>query len=210
MTGHERMQAATDKFEIIEVSTSAMICRDTGDWTGLARCFHPDARLTTSWFDGTAREFAEQSRNMMEGHPPGDTQRHMMSNPRVRLNGRRAVNEFYLVLHQGRTLDGYEFDFQTWSVTLDLFEKRDGEWRISRRMMIYEKGRMDPRAPGSVPQSYFDGLDLARYPAAIRYHCYRNERSSGHVPRNLILKGSPEERAARQAAEDWLAAGSQT
>lgn len=207
MTEQERGRAVTDKFEIIEVSTIAMVCRDTGDWARLAQCFHPDARLTTSWFDGTAREFAEQSKSMMEGHLPGDTQRHMMSNPRVTLSGRRAINEFYLVLHQGRTLDGYEFDLQTWSVTLDLFEKRDGQWRISKRMMIYEKGRMDPRTPGSVPQSYYDGLDLSRFPAPIKYHCYRNFRSSGHIPRNLILKGTPEETAARKSAQEWLAAG---
>jgi hypothetical protein len=206
MTDDARLQAAADRIEIIQVSTLAMICRDTADWGRLPQCFHPDARLTVSWFDGTAREFAEQSKNMVAGHEPGDTQRHMMSNPHVTLNGRRAINEFYLVLHQGRTLDGYEFDFQTWSVTLDLCEKRDGEWRISRRMMIYEKGRMDPRTPGSVPQSYYDGLDLSQFPAPIKYHCYRNFRSSGHVPKNLIMKGSPEEKAARQSALEWLMA----
>ena len=151
MTEQERQQAATDKLEIVEVSTTSMRCRDTGDWARLARCFHPDARLTTSWFDGTAREFTEQSRNMMEGHHPGDTQRHMIGNALVDLNGRRAINEYYVVLHQGRTLDGYEFDFQTWSVVLDLCERREGEWRISRRITVYEKGRMDPRRPGSVP-----------------------------------------------------------
>jgi len=91
---------------------------------------------------------------------------------------------------------------------LDLFEKRDGAWRIAKRMIIYEKDRMVPHIPGSVPQSYLDQLDLSRYPAAIRYHCYRNEKSSGCAPMNLILKGSPEEKAARKAAEEWLAAGS--
>jgi hypothetical protein len=145
---------------------------------------------------------------MMEGHHATDTQRHMISNPRVTLQGTRAVCEYYVILYQGRTMDGYEFDLQTWSVTLDLFEKRDGAWRICRRSNIYEKDRMDPHIPGSVPQSYFDRLDLSRYPAAIRYHCYRNERSSGQLPKNLILKGSPGEKAVRKEAEEWLAAGS--
>lgn len=205
MTASDKYRNVVDKFEIIEVSTIAMVCRDSGDWMRLAQCFHPDARLTTSWFDGTAKEFAEQSERMMAGHHPGDTQHHMMSNPRVTLNRERAINEFYLVLHQGRTLDGYQFDFQTWSVTLDLCEKRSGEWRICKRVMIYEKGRMDPRVPGSVPQSYYDGLDLGRFPEPIKFHCYRNFRSSGHVPRNLILKGSPEEAQARRSALEWLA-----
>ena len=151
MPQSEKYQATIDKYDIIEVSTISFCCRDTGDWDKLASCFDPDAPISTSWFSGTAREFTAQSKNMMHGHHPTDTQRHMMANPRVTLNGNRAVCEYYLILHQGRTLDGYEFDLQTWSVTLDLFEK-----------------------------------------------------SSGHAPKNLILKGSPEEKAARHEAEAWL------
>lgn len=204
MSDSAKHQAVVDKFEIIEVSTISFCTRDTGDWDALADCFDPEAPITTSWFKGTAREFAAASKTMMEGHHPTDTQRHMMANPRVTLNGERAVCEYYLVLHQGRTLDGYEFDLQTWSVTLDLFAKNNGQWRIHKRKMIYEKSRMDPRVPGSVPQSYFDELDLSIYPAPVRFHCYRNHKSSGHMPKNLILKGSPEEQAARQEAALWL------
>jgi len=202
-----RLLAVMDKFEIIENSTNAAHCRDSGDWSGLAACFLPDARVTTSWFNGTAREFAEQSSRMMAGHHAGDTQRHTISNPRVTLKGNRALCEFYVILHQGRTLDGYEFDFQTWSVTLDLCEKSNGTWRIARRMNIYEKDRMDPHVPGSVPPSYYEQLDLSRYPAAVRFHCYRNEKSSGEAPKNMIVKGSPEEKAAREAAAEWLRGG---
>lgn len=204
----DKYQATIDKFEIIEVSTISFCCRDSGDWGRLASCFDPDAPITTSWFNGTAREFAAQSKTMMAGHHPGDTQMHMMGNPRVTLDagGNRAVCEYYLILHQGRTLDGYEFDLQTWSVTLDLFEKRNGQWVICKRKMIYEKSRMDPRTPGSVPASYFEQLDLSRYPAAVKFHCYRNEKSSGHAPKNMILKGSAEEKTARAEAQRWLTA----
>ncbi len=207
MTDNARLQAVMDKFEIIENCTVSLCCRDTADWTRLGQCFHPDARLTTSWFDGTAREFVEQSRNMMEGHHSGDTQRHLMGNPRVMIKGHRAVCEYMLILFQGRTLDGYEFDLESWAMVLDLCERRDGVWLISKRSIIYEKGRMDPHVPGSVPQSYFDQLDLSRYPAAMKFHLYRNEKSSGRVPQKLNLKGSPEEKAVRQGAEDWLAGG---
>jgi len=207
MSGESSRQEIVDKFEIIENSTTALCCRDAGDWPGLAACFLPDAQVTTSWFNGTAREFAERSQRMMSGHHPGDTQRHVMSNPRATLNGDRAVCEFYVVLHQGRTLDGHEFDLQTWSVTLDLYARANGAWRIARRMNIYEKDRMDPHVPGSVPPAYYQQLDLARYPAAVRFHCYRNEKSSGEAPKNLIVKGTAAETAARAAARDWLLGG---
>jgi hypothetical protein len=144
---------------------------------------------------------------MMEGHHPTDTQRHMIHNPVVSLNGDRALCEFYLILYQGRTLDGHELDFTTWSVSLNLFERYQGSWRIMRRFNVYEKERVEPHFPGSVPQSYFDGLDLSRFPAPVKFHCYRNERSSGHAPKNLILKGSPAEQAARKDVEAWLAGG---
>ena len=207
MSERAKLQAIADKLEIIENSINSLHCRDGADWENLARCFHDDARLTTSWFKGTAREFAIASRQMMDGHHPNDTQRHRMSNARVTINGHRAILEFYVILYQGRTLDGYEFDMQTWSVSLDFYEQRKGAWRICRRANIYEKDRMDPHVPGAVPQSYWDNLDLSNYPAAVRYHCYRNERSSGHAPKNLILKGSEREREARREAAEWLAGG---
>ena len=71
--------------------------------------------------------------------------------------------------------------------------------------MIYEKSRMDPHVPGAVPQSYYDSLDLSPFPPAIRFHCYRNLRSSGQMPKNLIMNGSPEEAAARREVAAWVA-----
>lgn len=204
MNTNDKIQTVVDKFEIIENSAISFQCRDSGDWDRLAACFDPEAPVTTSWFHGTAREFAEASKNMMDGHHPGDTQRHFMGNPVVTIKGSRAVCEFYVILHQGRILDGYEFDLQTWSVALDFYEKKNGQWLIVKRRTIYDKSRMDPRTPGSVPQSYWDSLDLSRYPAPVKFHCYRNERSSGHAPRNMIIKGSPEEKSAREEASRWL------
>ena len=46
MTDNARHQAVMDKFEIIEVSSVMLCSRDSGDWTRLAQCFHPDARAT--------------------------------------------------------------------------------------------------------------------------------------------------------------------
>jgi hypothetical protein len=201
-----RYQAVIDKYEIIEVATISRWCRDSGDSAGMMECFHPDAQVETSWFIGSREEWARQSNEMMAGHNPKDVQRHIMGNPRVTLKGDHAVCEYTIILYQRRMLDGYEFDLTTWCVSLDFFEKRDGLWRISRRATIYEKDRMDPYNPAEVPDSYFAQLDLSGYPPALRYHCYRNERSSGRPPSpNLVLKGTPKEEAIRKDAKEWLA-----
>ncbi len=201
-----RNRAVVDKFEIIEVSTISRWCRDTGDWKTMGECFHPDAQVDTSWFTGRAEDFVKQSGKMMAGPHPKDVQRHIMGNPYVKLRGDHAVCEYTIILYQRRIIDGYEFDLQTWSACVDLLEKRRGEWRIAKRTTIYEKDRMDAYNPAEVPESYYAQMDLSRYPAAIRYHCYRNERSSGRPPSpNLVLKGSPEEAAARKQAAEWVA-----
>ena len=208
MTDNIRDRAVIDKFEIIEVATVSRWCRDTGDWARLVECFDPDANVDTSWFSGNPQQFAEQSKTMMTNRDPTAGPRHIMGNPYVTLKGDRAVCEYYIILYNRRLVDGYEFDFQTWSTCLDLFGKRDGAWRISKRFTIYAKDRMDPYNPGEVPESYFAQMDLSRYPAALRYHLYRNERSSGRPPSpNLVLKGTPEEEAIRKEAAEWLAGG---
>ncbi len=205
MSEETRLEAAADRSEILEVSMISLCCRDSGDWDGLLNCFHPDASIITSWFSGNAHEFIEGSRDMMGTHHPEDSQKHFAGNPRVQVRGDRGVCEYYLTLHQRRTMDGYEFDFSTWSSGLDIFERRAGEWRISGRTNTYEKDRMDPHKPGEVPDSYFQEMDLSPYPKALRYHCYRNARSSGSPPtEDLVIEGAPKAAAAREAATRWL------
>ena len=205
MTENTKMLDIIDKFEIIEVISKLFRCRDSGDWEGLAECFHADARLNTSWFSGSAQEFVEKAKKRRADWHSTESSKHVMANPCVTLKGDRAVFEYHLNLQRRNVIDGYEFDLQTWSTCLDLFEKRDGKWRAVKRTPIYEKDRMDPYNPAEVPKSYYAQMDLSRYPAAIRYHCYSNEKKSGNPPSaNLVIKGTPEEEATRKEAKEWL------
>ena len=208
MNDEARLAAAANKVEVIEMAMHSHVYRDTGNWDGLKECFHADACITVSWFSGNAHEFIESSRNMMDGHHPEDSQKHFAGNQRVSLNDHRALCEYYLTLHQRRWLDGYEFDFQTWSSVVDLFERRVGTWRVLGRTMIYEKDRMDPHNPGEVPESYFAEIDLTPYPKALRYHCWRNQKSSASPPsKNIVIEGTEAAQATREAAWTWLAKG---
>ena len=206
MSDEARLLAAADGAEILNVAMASHVYRDRGEWDALLDCFHPDARIVVSWFAGNAHEFIEGSRDMMGGHHPGDSQKHIAGNQRVHVSGDRAVCEYYLTLHQRRTIDGYEFDFQTWSSVVDLFERRGGAWRVIGRTIIYEKDRMDPHKPGEVPDSFFEAMDLTPYPKALRYHCWRNAKSSGSPPTgDLTIEGTEKAAACREAARKWLA-----
>ncbi len=205
MSDEARLRAAADKLEMMETSMFSHFCRDAGDWENLLDCFHPDADITTSWFSGNAHEFIRDSRRMMSGHHAEDSQKHVAGTAWARVGGARGVCEYYLVLHQRRAIDGYDFDFSTWSSVLDLHEHKDGRWRVIKRTMIYEKDRMDPYRPGEVPASYFQAMDLTPYPKALRYHCWRNAKFSGHFPtENLVLENTERARRIREEARQWV------
>ena len=178
------------KSEIKDVLSIAIYARDTGDWDAIRDCFHSDAKLTTSWFTGTVEEFIAGSKKMKIIRHEGESQKHVITNPWVRLNKDRAIAEYDLVLYQRRIIDDLEFDFTTWSRSVAILEQRENRWKICDRTNIYEKDRMEPCQPESIPSSFYDSMDLDIFPKAIRYHCWRNARV-GHDPApNLVLKNS--------------------
>jgi len=204
----DRLERAADRSEILDVALRSWLYRDHGTWDALIDCFHADAHIVNSWFEGNAHQFIEQSRNMMSGHDPGDSQKHFAGNHDVATNGERALCEYYLTLHQRRRIDGYLFDLQTWSSVLDMFERRDGSWRVIGRWSIYEKDRMDAHKPGEVPAAFFDNMDLSPFPEALQYHCWRNARDSGRMPaENIVIEGSGRAKATREAARRWRDGG---
>ena len=204
MEADRRIRENADKSEIKDILSIVNYARDAGLWEEWRACYHPDATLTTSWFSGTRDEFVEAAKKMKIARHPGESQKHTVTNPWVRLSGARAVAEHDLILYQRRLVDGVELDFTTWSRVLAQLEKRDGAWRIWMRTNIYEKDRMDPYKPDEVPASFYASIDLAGYPAAIRYHCWRNAKI-GHPPaKDIVLQHSTEEAAVRKEAEEWL------
>ena len=204
MDADTRAQESVDRSEIKDVLSVVNYARDAGLWEEWSACYHPDATLTTSWFSGTRDEFVDAAKKMKIARHPGESQKHTVTNPWVRLKDTRAAAEHDLILYQRRLIDGVELDFTTWSRVLALLEKRDGAWRIWKRTNIYEKDRMDPYKPDELPPSFYASIDLSGYPHAIRYHCWRNAKI-GHPPaENIVLQHSAEERAVREEAEEWL------
>jgi len=204
-----RLEAAADRSEILEVSLRSFVYRDRGNWDELLDSFHPDAEILTSWFEGNAHEFIEGSSKMIHSHDPADSQKHVIGNQFVSLNDDRAICEFYVTLNQRRRIDGYLFDFMTWSNVIDMHLRRDGQWRIIGRFTIYEKDRMDPHKRGEVPDSFFENMDLAPFPDALKFHCWRNVQGSGEPPsKGLAIENTERAASIRKDVRTWLDGGS--
>jgi hypothetical protein len=206
MNQSDNFQTMLDQHQIAEVLTSWGHCRDKDEWDTLASCFHEDATIHISWISGSAKDFIERSKKMNAEHLPGEHAKHFIGGARVRVNGMRAVSECHVDLMTRQFVDGYEFDFEVWSRFLDLFEKRDGVWRISNRTAIYEKDRMDAVRPETVPESFYALMELDGFPLECRFHCFRQEKRGWQSMKDIVSSGGKQEAEVRGQAEDWLRA----
>jgi hypothetical protein len=120
-------------------------CRgaDRMDFELMRSCFHPDARLEFGFFGGSVDEFIDSGKQMLATFL-GTT--HFTGNQLVEVNGEEAWAEHYTVATHRLPLDesGPLRDFVTAVRYVDRVERRDGAWKIARRVCILDWWRSDP------------------------------------------------------------------
>ena len=129
---------------------------DRKDAELLRFCYHPDA-IDAHWsFIGNGQEFADEilKPHQMRAIP---VFKHFIANILIELDGDRAFCESSYLFTQSLQLD----DRRTAAMTaegryLDVFERRDGEWRIFHRLLVNEAGAWSlpipmPYAAGGAP-----------------------------------------------------------
>ncbi len=198
-----RLLPALDEHEIAGVVIGWGFARDSREWEALAACFHQGAEMHISGTTGSAHAFIEG----LKARPPakpGEHTKHVIGSPRVRVRGSRAVSEAHANILSRALIEGYEFDFEAWVRFFDLFEKREGAWKIFRRTAIYEKDRMDPVVPGSVPSDFFTSVDMTGFPPECKFMCFRHIKQGRGIVENIVGVYSEAERALKEEGEAWL------
>jgi ketosteroid isomerase-like protein len=130
-------------------------CRatDRADVALLKSCYHPDAiDFHGLAFCGNAHEFAE---HVLSPKNLGDLAdvRHFITNTMIDFDGDRAFVESSFLCTLALDLSGGRAaNAQSEGRYLDLFERRDDEWRIFRRVMFSEKlvWSPQPAQPGGM------------------------------------------------------------
>ena len=204
MTNNNLSASIEDEHQIASLLIRWGHARDSDDWETLAGCFHDDATIHISWMSGPVKDFIARSRAMATARKPGDHNKHVISGPWIRVNRDRAFSQCHVNLYVRTTIDGHEFDLQSWARFFDLLERRDNVWRIVKRTAVYEKDRMDPVDPRDVPKDFLADMNLSAFPASAKFNCYRQLRSGRSPSTDIISAYSDEERALREEGERWL------
>jgi hypothetical protein len=72
---------------------------------------------------------------------------HTICNELVQVDGDEATSESYVLTYHRMDHEGREVDWTLGARYLDRLERREGEWRISRRTVVHDWSRFDDVAP---------------------------------------------------------------
>jgi ketosteroid isomerase-like protein len=118
---------------------------DRFDAESLRACFHEDAHNVHGGSSRLAQDFITKG---MQAMSDVKSMSHMITNPLIEIRGERAVSECSFFAHHRRmAADGSgEEDMFLKGRYLDVFEKRDGVWKIATRRRLHDFERVVPPA----------------------------------------------------------------
>ncbi len=193
---HELMQ----KQQIRELLDNWVLWRDQGSWEKFRTCWHADARMLATWFDGPAEQFIEVSRQAFER---GIAILHALGGSTIDVAGGRAVAQTKMTISQRAAVEGVVCDVVCTGRFYDLLEERDGRWGIVLRRCIYDQDRIDPVETGA--NLRLDSALLGAFPEGYRHLAYVQTQVGFQVRRDLpSLRGPAVDRVYAMGAA-WLA-----
>jgi len=191
------MTHSADNHDIAALITG-WIHRDVGAWDQLRELFHPEARISVSWFDGLASDFVDASAKMGQSELRS---KHVITAPLITFSesGDRAITETNaMVVSENRSLS---LGTVTHNRYIDRVERRAGRWGIVRRESIYDFSSF------TFPTGSFTPIKqdvVARFPIEYASLAYLLVASGFQVERTYPVKNSEQERSIKKAAADWL------
>lgn len=191
--------------EIYDLVQRERCARDFQMWAEMGECYHPDAEVEISWFQGTAADFVAASQRIAAA---GTRSIHQMSPSVITIRGNRALTDTGCEIHILTTLEGIEMVVSSQARLLSRIERREGRWKLSGFRTLYIWDTLSPVGPGAGPA--LDEAELRNLRPSYRHLAYVMGRIGHPFPETLAGVDQPEtEQALRAKEQAWLLAGSQ-
>jgi ketosteroid isomerase-like protein len=142
-----RLRRIADEHEIRNVIYRYCRALDRFQWDEVRDCYHPDATDDHGDYRGGVDGFIELIKGRM---PRLVSSSHFIGNVLVEVDGDSARAESYAISLSRLSSKGDRPESDQWTGFryVDDFERRGGEWRIARRVCLFDWTRSDPVGPG--------------------------------------------------------------
>ncbi|MEO8098097.1 MAG: nuclear transport factor 2 family protein [Acidobacteriota bacterium] len=189
-----------DKADIREVIENWVVFRDSAKWDKFQTVWHDDGYMMATWFQGTAAEFIQVSR---EGFEKGVSILHFLGGSNLEIAGTRAIAQTKMTISQRAPVHDTLVEVLCTGRFYDFFEKRNGKWAIVLRRLFYEKDRMDVIDPSK--QVQLEPEILASFPVGYQHLAYLQTKLGFNVKKNMPGLRGPDADALYAHGADWLA-----
>lgn len=191
--------AMMDRLAIREAVENWVLWRDRGDWERFRTIWHPDGKMSATWFQGGWEQFMEGSQI---GSDNGVRVLHVLGASTIDVVGDRATAETKMTIHQRAVVEGVLCDVACMGRSYDLFERRTGRWGLVLRQHVYDKDRIDPVDPDG--RVVLDRSVLDAFPDGYRHLAYVQQSLGLEIRRDLPCAGSVEAEALLRTGARWL------
>lgn len=199
-----RLQALLDREELFDLARRERFARDQRRFAVMRNCFHDDAYVRTTWYEGDGGEaYVEATREWMK--KTGNS-KHWVFPAFAQVNGDRATVESPASIFNRPKIDGIEVDFFVYCRFFSRAVRQDGRWKLKSFEVIFERDTMQPVIPGD--NLAVDRQLLATLRTSYRFITYVQASRGVHVNQDLLGDDRPDELDAFYAREErWLANG---
>lgn len=145
-----QLQQLLDEAEIRKVHIRYCRGIDRMDFDLVRSCYHPDAIDRHGAYEGDVEGFIQWAARLL---PEFETTMHFTGNQHVKVDGNVAYAEHYAQAFH-RTKPHGDTAAADWIVNVryvDRMEKRNGEWRIADRVVVYDSERTHAVKSGESP-----------------------------------------------------------
>ena len=191
-----------DELEIRRLIEKWAVCRDGGDFAGLASVWTATGTMTATWFEGTATAFIEASRI---GFEKGVNVTHTLGGSLVEIFGERALAQTKMSITQRVSHEGAALDVICTGRFVDCFSRETGLWGLESRHCIYENDRIVPVVPG--PPIVLDSSLLDAYPPGYRHLAYFQREAGLDVAVDRPGRTGPQSAALLAEKRTWASGG---
>jgi len=199
---NNRLHAILDREELFDLVRRERFARDQRRFDVMSECFHPDAYVRTTWYEGHGGQaYVDATRKWMS--TTGNS-KHWVFPAYAKTVGERATVESPAMIFNRGKIDGIAVDFYAYCRFFSRAVRENGAWKILTFEVLFERDIMHAVNPA-------DGLpiDWAVLEALRPSYCFISymQLSRGiKVDQDLLGDDRPEPLATFHAEQDaWLA-----
>jgi hypothetical protein len=195
-----------DRQELFDLVRRERFARDQRRFEEMADCFHEQAWVRTTWYDGRGgRAYVEETRRLLGDEPAGPySGKHWVLPASAEVAGDRATVESPAKIFLRTEVGGVEADVHAYCRFHSRAVRQDGRWRLLTFHVLFEWDELRPVLPGQVPDLDLDLLATIR--PSYRFLGYVQVMRGVQLDPDLLGDDRWAELVAFHAREaEWLA-----